>query len=320
MRRFLFVLALACGLVQPALAQQAFPAKPVTIIVPFGPGGGTDLLVRALATSLSPRLGVPVIVDNVPGAGGTIGVQKLNTGPADGYTVILATGMEYEMQSLANPDAPARTTDLKALGNIGTQPMVLVVRPGLGVKTVEEFVALAKARPGAVSLASVGPGTALHITGLMLQQAAGIQLIDVSYKGAGPILNDLLAGNVDAAVMSLPPVHGFIQEGRLLAIGVSEAARSPFLPNVPALAETAALKGINTMIGYPLFAPKGIAQPALDALTKAAGEALADPQFQQALQKLMVAPARRFAAEEAEAMKASQLAAFRKALAGRAPK
>ncbi|MET3465081.1 Bug family tripartite tricarboxylate transporter substrate binding protein [Variovorax atrisoli] len=316
MRRLLITLALTIGLIQAASAD-TFPSRPITIIVPYGPGGGTDLFARVLASSLGSRLGQSIVIDNVPGAGGTIGIQKLNNARSDGYTLIVASGMEYEMQALSNPDAPVRTTDLKAIGNFGTQPMVLVARPGLGVKTVDEFVALAKSKPGKISMAAVGPGTALQITGLMIQQAAAIQLIDVPYKGSGSIVTDILAGNVDVAIMSPPTVHGLVREGKLIPLAVSEAARSPVMPGVPSLSETAAFKNIDTKIGYPLYGPKSLPQPVAELLVKRANEIQADPQFQQALLKLMVAPTKRIAAEDADALNASQLAQFKAALAGK---
>ena len=313
MRRILFAFCLVFGLVQHALAQ-TYPNKPVTIIVPYGAGGGTDLFARTLANALGPKLGVAVVVENVPGAGGTIGVQKLNNAPPDGYTLIVASGLEFEMQSLANPDRPARATELKSIGNFGTQAMVLVVRPGLGVKTVDEFIALAKTKPGNLSLAA--SGLVLQITGLMIQQAAGIELIDVNYRSAPAILNDILGGTIDAAVMTLPIVNALIKEGKLVALGVSEAKRSALLPGVPSLSETPALRGIDTKIIYPLFGPKGLPQSIANVISKSANEVLIEPQFQQALMNMQVAPAMRVSEEDADATKVSQLAAFKKALAG----
>lgn len=316
MRKLLLSFALALGLFQPSLAD-TFPSRPITIIVPYGPGGGTDLFARTLAAALSPKLGQNVVVEDAPGAGGTIGIQKLNNARPDGHTLIIASGMEYEMQALANPEAQIRSTQLKAIGNFGTQPMVFVARPGLGVKTMEEFIASAKSKPGKISIAAVGPGTALQITALMVQQAAGIELIDVSYKGSGPIINDILSGNIDAAMMAPPTVHALVQEGKLIPLAVSEANRSPVLPGTPSLAETPSLKNIDTKIGYPLFGPAAMPQAVADQLSKTATEALADPQFRESLRKLMVAPAKRVAGEDADALKASQLAQFRSALAGK---
>lgn len=319
MRKTLFALMFALGLIQPVVAD-TFPSKPITIIVPYGPGGGTDLFARALAAKLGPKLGQSVIVDNAPGAGGIIGLQKLNNAPADGYTLIVASGMEYEMQALMNPDVPARSTELKAIGNFGTQPMVLVARPGLGVKSVAALIERAKAKPGSISIAAVGPGTALTMTTLMLQQGAGIKLIDVAYKGSGQIVTDLASGSVDVALMSPPVVSGMVKEGKLVALAVSESTRSPVVPGVPSLAETPALKGIDTKIAYPLFGPKAMPQAVADFIAKRAGEVLADPQFQETLLNLLVAPAKRVTGEDAEELKASQLSQFRKALAGKAAK
>jgi tripartite-type tricarboxylate transporter receptor subunit TctC len=319
MRKMFIAVAFALGLLQHAAAD-TFPSKPITIIVPFGPGGGTDLFARTLASKLGPKLGQSVIVDNAPGAGGIIGLQKLNNAPADGHTLIIASGIEYEMQALANPDTPSRSTDLKAIGNFGTQPMVLVARPGLGIKSMEAFIERAKSKPGTISIATVGPGTALSITALMIEQGAGIKLIDVAYKGSGQIVTDILSGSVDVALMSPPVVSGMIREGKLLALAVSESTRSPVVPGVPSLAETPALKGIDTKIGYALFGPKALPQPIADLIAARATEVLADPQFKEAMLKLMVAPTQRVAGEDADVLKASQLSQFRRALAAKPAK
>ncbi|WP_423459644.1 Bug family tripartite tricarboxylate transporter substrate binding protein [Ottowia sp. VDI28] len=316
MRKILLAFAIAAGMIQACFAD-SFPSRPLTIIVPYGPGGGTDLFARTLASMLGPKLGQSVLVENAPGAGGTIGLQKLNNARPDGHTLVVASGMEYEMQALSNPDAPVKATELKAIGNFGTQPMVLVARPGLGVKTVDELIALAKNKPGVVSIAAVGPGTALQITSLMIQQAAGIRLIDVSYKGSGQIVTDILASNVDVALMSPPVVSGLIQEGKLVPLAISEANRSPVMPGIPSLAETPALKEIDTKIGYPLYGPKAMPQQAAEVITRSANEVLATPQFQQALLKLMVAPAKRILGDDANALTTSQLAQFRKTLAAK---
>ncbi|MFA5490831.1 MAG: tripartite tricarboxylate transporter substrate binding protein [Candidimonas sp.] len=315
MYKIICALALSFGVMHSSVAD-TFPSRPVTIIVPYGPGGATDHFVRTLASHLAPKLGQSVVVENAPGAGGIIGIQKLNNAQPDGHTLIVASGMEYEMQELANPGAsPIKTTELQAIGNFGTQPMVLVASSELGVKTVDEFIALAKAKPGEVSIAAVGPGTALQLTSLMIQQAAGIDLIDVSYKGSGQIITDLVAGTVDVALMTPPTVSGMIQEGKLIPLAISEAQRSPVLPDVPSLAETPALKNIDTKIGYPLFGPKDMPQATADVLAKAANEVIVDPQFQESLLRMMVAPTQRVVGEDANTLTASQLAQFRKALA-----
>ncbi|MDP9607514.1 UNVERIFIED_ORG: tripartite-type tricarboxylate transporter receptor subunit TctC [Variovorax paradoxus] len=318
MRKLLISLALTSGLILPAFAD-TFPSRTITVYVPYGPGGGTDIFARQLAAMLSTKLGQSVIVENAPGAGGTIGIQKLNNAPPDGHALIVASGMEYEMLALTNPNASTRVTQLKPIGNFGTQPMILVARPGLGVRTVADLVALAKSKPRTISLAAVGPGTALQITGLMIQQAAAIQLIDVSYKGSGQIVTDILSSNVDVALMSPPTVDGLIREGKLIPLAVTESARSPVMPSVPSLSETPAFNKIDTKIGYPLYGPKAMPQAVADQLIKRANEVLADPQFRQSLLRMMVAPTNRVAPEDADALNASQLAQFKAALAANSP-
>ena len=317
MRRLLLALAFVIGLVHVG-GVSAFPSRPITIIVPYGAGGATDMFARTLAAALGVRMGTSVVVENVPGAGGTIGIQRMNNAPADGHTLIVASGMEYEMQNLVNPGTTPRATEMVPIGNFGSQPMVLVVRPALGVRSLDAFIALAQAKPGVVSLASVGPGTALQLTGLVLQQAAGIQLNDVSYKGAGQIVTDLLAGHVDAAIMTVPVVEPHLGSGKLLALGVSQATRSSVLPQVPSFSETPALKGsVDATLTYPLYARKGTPGPVIDQLRQHAAAVLADPLFQSALLKLMIAPAARISGEDVQTVNRTQLAAFTKALAAK---
>lgn len=312
------LLAILIALAPLCAAAETYPSRLVTIIVPYGPGGGTDLFARAVASAMGARTGKPVVVDNVAGAGGTIGIQKVMNAPADGYTLIAASGLEYEMLGLANPDAPPRTTDLRSLAIFGTQPMVLVVNGGLGVRTVEELLALAKARPGKISLGTVGPGTALHITGLMIQQAAGVQFIDVPYKGASQLLTDLLSGSVDAAIMALPTVLGRLDDHKLVALAVSEAARSPIVPGVPSLGETPALKNIDTKIGYILLGPRNVPEEVAARIQSLSSDILADKDFRQGLLKLAISPAPRADAADADALKQAQFASYKKAIAASA--
>lgn len=313
-RRFTFLLLLlAATALSPGWAQ-TYPSRPVTVIVPYGPGGGTDLFARALATELSTRFKVPVVVDNVPGAGGTIGVQKLTHLPNDGYTIITATGIEYEMLSLADPAAPVRKTELKALSLIGTQPVVLVARKDLGIRNMGELIAAASAKPGGLSIASVGPSTALSITSLIIQQSAGIKLLDVPYKGAGALTTDLLAGNIDLAVISLPVAVPLVREGRLLALGTSDAMRTAALPDVPALAEHPSLKNVDIKLVFAILAGKDTPAAPAQLFEKVTGDLLLDPGFQKTMTAMYLTPAKRAAAADAEALRWGQLDKFRKAL------
>jgi tripartite-type tricarboxylate transporter receptor subunit TctC len=174
LRRALVLLAAA--LVPTLAAAQLYPSKLIKVVVPYGAGGATDVFARAYAAELGARLKQTVVVENVPGAGGTIGAQRVMDAPSDGYTLIVCTGIEFEMLQIADPDsAKGRRTNLTPIALIGTQPMVLVARPALGLRSADELVRAAKARPGALSLASAGPGTSLHLTGEMIKKAAGIQ-------------------------------------------------------------------------------------------------------------------------------------------------
>jgi len=181
--------ALTCA----SAAAQAFPARTVSIVVPYGAGGATDVFARTYAAELAARLRQTVIVENVPGAGGSVGVQRVMNSAPDGYTLVVATGIEYEMLELADPTAAkGRKTVLAPVALIGTQPMVLVARSGLRMQSVDDLVKAARAKPGGLSLASAGPGTSLHLAGEMIQKAAGIQLLNVPYKATPQIVNDLV--------------------------------------------------------------------------------------------------------------------------------
>jgi tripartite-type tricarboxylate transporter receptor subunit TctC len=293
---------------------QSFPSGPITVVVPFGPGGGTDLLGRAIATELGTRAATPVVVENVPGAGGTIGVQRVMNSKADGHTVALTSGLEFEMLGLANPGSPAKTTDLQALAVFGTQPMVLVARPELGVSTMEQLLQLAKDKPGRISMGAVGPGSVLSLTGLMVEQAAGVDFIEVPYKGAGQILTDLFAQTIDVAVMALPTVLGHIKEGKLVALGVSEAQRTPILPQVPSFAETPALKNINTTISYFLLAPKDTPAQVQAQYRQWSDAILDDKNFQPQLLKLSITPATQADPMSAVARRTAMFEGFKKAV------
>ncbi len=305
--------ALACA---PALAQ-TYPARPISLVVPYGAGGGTDLFARAYATELGNRLKQSVVVENVPGAGGTIGVQRVSGATPDGYTLVVSNGIEFEMLQMADPDsAKGRRTQLQPVALIGTQPMVLVARAGLGFKAADDLVKAAKAKPGALSLASSGPGTSLHLAGEMIKKAAGIELLNVPYKSAPQIVTDLVAGNVDLAVLTVPSAAAHIRSGALSALGVTDVARSPALPDVPMLSESATFKGIDTKVWYAIFGPPGLPAGIAQTLADTTQAMTKDPAFRDKLVAMMITPATSGSAAELEAMRATQLANFQRALAG----
>lgn len=317
MFRFLrsLMVLLAAALSCTVASSQSYPSKTISVVVPYGAGGGTDLFARLFATELASRLKQTVIVENVPGAGGTVAIQRvMNTAP-DGHTLVVSNGMEFEMLQMADPvNAGGRTTKLTPVFLFGTQPMVLTTRASLGLKTAQEFIAAAKARPGALTLASAGPGTSLYLAGEMIKKSAGIELLNVPYKSAPQIVTDLVAGNVDAAVLALPTAISHIRSGTLTALGVTDPQRSPALPNVPPLTDTPALKGIEATVAYAIFGPPGLPAPIVNAISEASAGMLKDPAFTDKLLALMITPARSGGAEELDRLRTKQLARFREAL------
>lgn len=216
----------------------AYPDQTVRIIVPFAPGGGTDLIARSIGTGMSQALGQSVIVDNKPGAGTIIGTDAVAKSPADGYTLLIATFAHAVNPSL-QPKLPYATDKAFApVILVGRSPNILVVRPDSPYKSVSDLVAAAKAAPGKLNFASQGNGTSAHLAGELFKNLAKVNLTHVPYRGAGPAITDLLGGQVDVMFATAAAVTPFIQNGKLRAIGVTTAQRSPAHPNVPTIAES----------------------------------------------------------------------------------
>ena len=248
-------LALLGAVAAPLAAQaQDFPTQPVKIVVPFPPGGTTDILARQLAKELGERWGEPVVVDNKAGAGGTIFSDQLARMPADGYTLMLTATHHVINPGLYKNLKYDTRTDFTPIAQIAAVPNVLVVHPSFPPRTVQELVAYAKANPGTVNFGSAGAGGANHLSGELFKSMAGVDMVHVPYKGAAPALNDLLGGQIPMMFDSVPGVLQHIQSGKLHALGVTSLKRSPALPNVPTIDE-AGLKGFEATAWFGLYAP-----------------------------------------------------------------
>ncbi|WP_439588264.1 Bug family tripartite tricarboxylate transporter substrate binding protein [Hydrogenophaga sp.] len=305
------LLGLFLALLVPAVFADAYPSKAITVIVPYGPGGGTDLFARLYATELATRLKRPVVVENLAGAGGTVAVQKVMNGIADGYTLVISNGMEFEMLQMADPEnAKGRTTNLTPISLFGTQPMVLVARPALGIKTADELVAMARSKPGALSLASSGPGTSLYLAGEMIKKAAQVEMLNVPYKAGPQIVTDLLGGNVDVAVLAVPTALGQIQTGKLTALGVTDATRSPALPDVPSLNDSKSIKDVEAKVWYAVYGPPKLPADVVQTLQQASREMMADAGIREKLVAMAITPAKDGGAEELHALRNGQLSKF----------
>ena len=246
----------------PITAQaQSFPTQPVKLVVPFPPGGTTDILARLLAAELSQRWSQPVVVENRAGASGTIFSEQLSHMPPDGYTLMLTATHHVINPGLYKHLRYDTRTDFTPIAEIASVPNVLVVNPAFPSRTVAEFIAYAKANPGKVNFGSSGTGGANHLSGELFKSMAGVEMVHIPYKGAAPALNDLLGGQIPVMFDSVPGVLQHIKAGKLRALGVTSPARSPALPDVPTIDE-AGLKGFAATAWFGLYAP-GRMPPAL---------------------------------------------------------
>lgn len=269
----------------PAAAQtDGYPAKPITIVVGYPPGGSTDLTGRTLAHELSKRLGVPVVIENVGGAGGAIGAQKVVNALPDGYTLLVGANNEIAISRLVSPAVKYQIKDFTPIGMIASQPMVLVASQKSGVKTVEQFLSLVKKNPGKFSYGSSGVGTALHLAGEMVKEKDGLFMTHIPYRGVAPLANDLLGNNIDFGVFVLSSGLPHIRSGKVTALGITEARRSAVAPDIAPLADNLKLKGVDIGVWFALMGPAKLPEPVLARLKKAFAEALQSPELRKKLE------------------------------------
>lgn len=282
--RDVFAAALAAlSLAFCSLAGAAYPEKPITIIVPYAPGGGADILARLVGQKLSDRLKQPVIVENHGGASNTIGMGMVARAEPDGYTLGLATPV-FVMAPLGMKQKPYDPIgDFTPVAMIGFTPLVLVVHPSVKANTVKEFIALAKANPGKLNFASLGQVTTQGLAATLFNQLAGIDAVQVPYKGSAPGVRDLLAGNVQYMFNALPSMLGHVKSGKLRGLGVSGAKRAPELPDLPTIEET--LPGYRVTTWYSFVAPKGTPAAVVELLNREVNEIVKEPDVAEKLQK-----------------------------------
>lgn len=273
----LFAGGLIAGLIAATQAQAAFPERPVTLVVPFAAGGSTDVVARVIAEKMSEDLGQQVVVQNVAGAGGSLGAGNVARAEPDGYTILMGTVATHALNPLILKSKPYDAeADFTPVSLLVLVPNVLVVNPELPAKSVEELLALLKAEPDKWSYASSGNGTPLHLSGELFKSMAGVTMEHIPYKGSGPALNDLLGNQVSIMFDNLPSSSAHIKAGTLRALAVTTAERAPSFPDVPTMAE-AGLPGYETYTWNALFAPKDTPKEVLDRLNAAAVKAMADP-------------------------------------------
>lgn len=261
------------SMTRPARAE-AFPSRPLTLVVPFAPGGSTSVMARIIAERIGEILGQQVVVDNRPGAGGTLAARGFARAEPDGYTLMLgSTSTLATAPSLyANPGFDTRR-DFAPVGSIGAAATVLVTKPGLGVSSVAELLARAKAAPGSLGYASSGVGSLTHMAGELFNRMAGVKIVHVPYKGSTPVVTDLLGGHVDMGFVPIPAVHGQVESGALPALAVSGPAPSALMPRLPTVA-AAGVPGYEAVLRYGLLSRAGTAAPIIARLNEALREAL----------------------------------------------
>ena len=265
----------------PVQAQDKFPDRPIMFVVPFPPGGPTDAMARILATELTRELGQAVVVENRAGAGGNIGADFVARANPDGYTIMFGTSGPLAINhSLYKGLKYDPRTSFEPVIYVGYLPNILVVRPGLGVNSVQELIAKEKAKPGALNFASSGNGASSHLAGVLFNGMAGTQLVHVPYKGTGPALNDLLGGQVDMTFTDILTAMPYIKSDKVKALGVATAKRSSAMPDIPTIAEQG-VKGYDVSVFFGVVAPKGTPADRIKVLNQAFSRALDSDRVKQ---------------------------------------
>lgn len=280
------VLALTVGFAGSVLAQDmAYPSRPVKMVVAWAPGGATDLLARQVAVELGKQLGQPVVVDNKPGANGTIGHAQVAKSAPDGYTLVLATNSTYAIAEHLYKSLPYKhERDFVAVSQLAASPLVLAARAALPVKNAKDLVALARSDPGRINFASGGAGSTSHLASELFMALTGTSMTHVPYKGGGPAATALMAGEVDVAFLDLGVAIPFMTNGKIKGIGSSGTQRSPLLPDVPTIGESGVPRFESTTT-FALFAPAGTPRPIVERLSHAVRAALAEPALRGKLQR-----------------------------------
>src|SRR5258706_758392 len=286
MKKFL---AFAFALLALPVFAQNYPTKPVRVIVPFAPGGGSDFIGRFVAQRLSGTLGHQVIVENKPGAGGVIGIEQGIKSPADGYTVVLIAS-SYTVNPSVYQISFDPVTDITPIIQISQGPLLVVVNPSLPAKTAKDLIDMAKKKPGDINFASPGQGSVIHMATEYFASMAKIKLNHIPYKGTGPALTDTISGQTSVLFSSTAAALPHVKSGRLKAIGVTTAKRIPALPEVPTVAESG-LPGYEVVLWHGLISPNGLPQAVVDRLSSEVSKVLKDKDAAEQLQNDGVAPA-----------------------------
>lgn len=280
----------AVAAVGPARAQDAYPERPITLVVPFPAGGSTDLVARLFAERMSRELGQQIVVENKGGAGGNLGSAQVARADPDGYTILMATIATHALNPALYKSMPYDpVADFAPVSLLAVVPNVLIVNPEFPAKNVAELIALLKAEPGTYSYASSGNGTPLHLSGELFKSLAGVDMVHIPYKGAGPALIDVMGNHVPIMFDNVPSSAGHIKSGKLRGLAVTTKERAASMPELPTMAESG-LPDYETYTWNALFAPAGTPQAAIDRLNAAALAAVADGNVQARLKEFSAKP------------------------------
>jgi tripartite-type tricarboxylate transporter receptor subunit TctC len=272
---------------QPAAI--SYPTKPIRLVVPFPAGGATDIFARTLSHKLAEKLGSTVVVENKPGAGGTLGSDLVAKSPADGYTLLLATSSTHSIGPNLNPKMPYDAVrDFTPIGQVGNAPSIMLVPNSSPAKTIQEWIDYAKKNPGRLNYASSGNGTIVQLTAELFKSQASLYVVHIPYKGTALAMPDLISGKIDVLFDSLPTGLPHVKEGRLRALGVTSAQRTSMAPGLPAIAEV--LPGYESNTWFGLFGPAGVRPEIVNRVNAAALQALADPEVKDKLLRLGIEP------------------------------
>jgi tripartite-type tricarboxylate transporter receptor subunit TctC len=279
-------LALAAG----SAAAQSYPNRPVRLVVPFPAGGATDVLARVISQYAADKLGQAIVIDNKPGAGGTIGSDLVAKAEPDGYTLLIATGSTHSIGPLINPRIPYNVErDFAPVIDVAKTTAVMVVPASLPAKNLAEFIALAKSNPGKLNFGSSGNGTVSHLAGELFKARAGVFITHIPYRGTGLVFNDMVSGQVHMLMDNFITSQPQIKAGRLRAIGVTSLERLPFMPEVPTLHEQG-LKNFEVSNWFGIYAPHGTPTDIVARVNTAYNQALHDPELRKRLATLGAVP------------------------------
>jgi len=306
------LVALSLATLASVASAQDFPSRPLTIVVPFTPGAATDFIGRLLGKELEERLGKPVVVENRPGAGTNIGSNSVAKAAPDGYTLLIATSTPMAINvSLYKSLSFDPTTDFVPLAMVAQSPFVLIVKPSLPVKSVQELIALAKEKPGQLSFGSAGPGSPHHLFAELFASMTGTKLNHIVYRGSVPALNDVVAGHIDFMFCDFASALGMLQGDKVRPLGVSTAARIPAFPNLPPISETG-LPGYDVAAWFMVVTTGKSPQPVVDRLHGELKSILTKPEVKEQLVKLSLLPMDSKSVSEMQAFVKSEISRWGK--------